>query len=200
MGEPEVVRWYTRGFRVPRLIGKLHDGTHIPGGPYTVPALAAAFVVGWIGNKTMPLWGPFGNILDMVPLAIAVGVTAWAASKIPLGGRSPASVARGLGSAFLAPATGRHVGRALRPRSTARITGRCMISRSPDEVAAARAEWTAQSDGPTDGVGDEPVPEAEPEHDGSPIQTPPPQRRRVVAPSGVQAVLAASAARQAGRG
>ena len=34
--EREVARFYTRSRRFPKFIGRLHDGTKIPGGPYTL--------------------------------------------------------------------------------------------------------------------------------------------------------------------
>ena len=42
--QTEVARFYTRSRKFPRLIGRLHDGTKIPGGPYTVTqAIVAAY-------------------------------------------------------------------------------------------------------------------------------------------------------------
>jgi len=65
--QTEVARFYTRSRKFPRLIGRLHDGTKIPGGPYTVTQAIVAAVVLALGLVTRGLWGT-GTILVDIPI------------------------------------------------------------------------------------------------------------------------------------
>ena len=108
----DVVRFYTRGRRIPLMFGRFPDGTRIWGGPYTsvqFMGAAATLLVLWL---TMPLWGRFGAIDFGVLLGVPFAVTV-ALRKAQLGGRSPRSVLAGLASAYVQPSNGRLRGRAL---------------------------------------------------------------------------------------
>lgn len=102
MSDPaQGARFFTRARRIPTLFGRLHDGTRIPGGPYTltqVVAGVATLVVLW---QTKALWarfGFFGNIALFIGLTVAI---TFAAGRLPSGGRNPFSwVAGVLGVTF----------------------------------------------------------------------------------------------------
>lgn len=55
------------------LIGRLPNGEKIPGGPYTIPQVAAGFTVGFIGLRTKPLWQTGQWLLDW---SLLLGITA----------------------------------------------------------------------------------------------------------------------------
>lgn len=86
-----VMRTYTRGLRIPKLIGRLQDGTRLPGGPYTFAQFltgAGSVVVGYF---TLPFWAQVLPSLSVISnvvvghvllLPIGWGV-AWLAGLIP---------------------------------------------------------------------------------------------------------------------
>ena len=68
----EVVRWYTRARRFPKLIGKTPGGEKIWGGPYTLMQFIVGASVFFISVKTRDLWGNFGVVGD---IALAGGAS-----------------------------------------------------------------------------------------------------------------------------
>lgn len=90
MSEPvEGARFFTRARRVPTLIGRLHDGSKIPGGPYTLTQVVTAAVVALALWQTTALWARFGGMLNAVLFVGLVYGAAFAAGQIPTGGRNP---------------------------------------------------------------------------------------------------------------
>lgn len=51
-----VMRSYTPALKIPKFIGRLKDGTRLPGGPYTMSQFLVGVVVLVIGYLVMPLW------------------------------------------------------------------------------------------------------------------------------------------------
>ncbi len=135
----DVVRFYTRGRRIPFMLGRLPDGTRLWGGPYTsVQAVGAGatLAVLWL---TLPLWGRLhlGMGTAVVLLGGPVGVT-FGMRKVRLGGRSPRSVAAGVVAAYLQPAAGRLRGEKLpRPRTT-KVRGRVVLGVPRDTAPTTR--------------------------------------------------------------
>lgn len=103
------VRWYTLARRFPQLIARTHDGTAIPGGPYTVTAFCTAGALAFVLVKTFAMWSPLvGNpVVACAALLAAVYATAWGVTRLPLEGRSPLSMALGLMNLAGAPREGR---------------------------------------------------------------------------------------------
>ena len=189
----ELVKWYTRARRFPQLIGRTLDGTRIWGGPYTVTQVVAGVVVLAGGYVTMPLWAHFGFILNM---AILAGVTygcVWALGRIPLGSRSPLSVATGFAQALVAPSTGRIGGRPIRLRRPHAVRHRVVLA-LPAHGPTAAAEPVQ----PAARSAVQPT-----AHLAAPAPPAPPSRAQGTQPprkpalSGVQAILAAHPARTA---
>ena len=106
------------------MLGKLPDGTRLAGGPYTsVQALAfgATLTLLWL---SMPIWNQMGLGLGNVVVLLGLPFLAtMAARKVRLGGRSPRSVALGVLSGYLQPATGRLQGRTVPRLRTSRVRG-----------------------------------------------------------------------------
>ena len=66
--EREVARFYTRSRRFPKFIGRLHDGTKIPGGPYTLTQGVVLAIVLVVALMTQSVWGTGSPIVD-IPVA-----------------------------------------------------------------------------------------------------------------------------------
>ncbi len=121
MPEPSYppVRWYTLARRFPQLVARTHDGTAIPGGPYTVTAFCSAGALAFVLVKSFAAWAPMvGNpITACGVLLAAVYATAWGVTRLPLEGRSPLSMAMGLVNLAGAPRGGRVPSRRLTRRT-----------------------------------------------------------------------------------
>ena len=126
--EREVARFYTRSRRFPKFIGRLHDGTKIPGGPYTLTqgVVLAIVLVGAL--LTQRMWGTGSPLVDF-PLALAVSwAAAWGAGRIPATRRNLLSVIAGGLSAMTKPATGRYLGTTMKIRPPHYAGGKTSIA------------------------------------------------------------------------
>lgn len=113
---PDIVKWYTRARKFPQLIGRTPDGTKIWGGPYTVTQAVGAGLILFVGLNTMSLWASFGMIGNFLILGAVTYGSVLLLGRIPVGSRSPLSIAAGLSRAVTSPPTGRLGGRAVRIR------------------------------------------------------------------------------------
>lgn len=117
----EVVKWYTRARKFPQLIGRTPDGMKLWGGPYTITQACGFGLVLFVGLNTMWLWASFGFVGNFLVLAaVAVGVVV-GLGRIPVGSRSPLSVASGAWKAVASPQHGRLGGRPVRLRKPHRL-------------------------------------------------------------------------------
>lgn len=93
--DARLAKWFTTARRFPQLIGRTPDGTHLPGGPYTITQLVVAVVLVLLLWNTTGIWARFGfgGNLIVGPAILIGGV--FAAGKLPFGMRSPAVVAAG---------------------------------------------------------------------------------------------------------
>lgn len=107
----EVLRWYTRARRIPRLIGKAPGGGHYPGGPYTLTQAGGAAVVLLGGQATMDLWGRFGFWGNNIGLAIATVLTLVGLRFVKPGGRDPVTAAVAVLRLLHGPRWGRQCGK-----------------------------------------------------------------------------------------
>lgn len=113
----ERVKWYTLARKFPQLIGRTPDGARIPGGPYTVTQAIGGMIVLAFGYYSMGVWASFGTLGNYAVLLLATGGTIIGLGKVPLGARSPVSIALGVVKAAGAPRTGRLRGKAVRIRA-----------------------------------------------------------------------------------
>lgn len=121
--EVEIARFYTRSRRFPKMIGRMHDGTKIPGGPYTITQAAIGAILFLIAITTRAQWGT-GSILIDLPICVGVAWgAAWGAGRIPSTRRNLLSVLIGGLAAMFKPAAGQYQGIPFRPRGPHKATG-----------------------------------------------------------------------------
>ncbi|MFK0074640.1 hypothetical protein [Arthrobacter woluwensis] len=85
----EVIRFWTLARKFPKMFGRFHDGTRIPGGPYTSTQGGVFFVIAGGLVFTRDYWCG-GNIIVAVLLGLVVGAVAgFLAGLLPIGARSP---------------------------------------------------------------------------------------------------------------
>lgn len=122
--EPEVVRWYTAGWRIPTLIGKTARGERLPGGPYTVAQLVGAVAMAAGCIVTAPLWKTDNLVLNVFVVVMLSGGTLVLLGRYRGSPRMLLAAARGLRMLLLAPALGVWGGREIRAPRRARVVRR----------------------------------------------------------------------------
>ena len=111
----QVMRSFTRAFKVPVLIGKI-QGWHIPGGPFTVPQVLLAVGTYVTAMWLRPTWGRWG-VLDYLAAALLAAPVGFFAGKLRTGARDPLTAGWALLSVLSGPTHGRYRGRPLRHRT-----------------------------------------------------------------------------------
>ena len=140
--QTEVARFYTRSRKFPRLIGRLHDGTKIPGGPYTVAQSIVAAVLLALGLVTRGLWGT-GTILVDIPIVLLVAWGgAWGAGRLPATRRNVASILLGAFGAVFSPAAGEYQEQTVRLRPPHFAGGTTTISGTAATSTTTRPQTT----------------------------------------------------------
>lgn len=128
------LKWYTRGLRIPRFIGKLPTGEQIKGGPYPVSQVVAFAVVVVLGAYSMPLWGPYaaqgafafvGNALIILGCA---GVVSFIVRLLPQTAVSPAAMAAGGARSVSGSGRMTHRGRPLHLGRPQQVRGRATVT------------------------------------------------------------------------
>lgn len=139
--EKEVARFFTRSRRFRKFLGRLPDGTKLPGGPYTIPQGLVLAVVLIVACVTQGLWGTGTAFVDF-PLAFAFAwAAAWGAGRIPMTRRNLFSVITGGMTAMLRTSAGSFRGAPLRIRPPHQATGKSHIGKEPNRpIAPAPAE------------------------------------------------------------
>jgi hypothetical protein len=84
-------RFFTAARRIPTLLGRMHDGSKIPGGPYTLTQAVVAGGTALVLWKSASIWAQFGPIGNLAFFVGAVAGVALLAGRIPTGGRNPVS-------------------------------------------------------------------------------------------------------------
>lgn len=124
----QVGRFYTGVRRLQIVIGTWHDGTSIPGGPYTLTQIMGMVIVGVAGWFTRDFWDvPFITFV-IFWLAFTVGV-GLLIGKLPAGKRSLVNLLNCLGRLISRPGTGRWKSRPV-PRSFTTATSAETIHRN----------------------------------------------------------------------
>lgn len=137
--EPEVMRSYTKGLKVPTKIGAFVDGTRIPGGPYSAVqgvCGAGTLVLGYLfhgvwGGWLQSAWTHL-SFLDWPLLIIASAVVLKVTGYIPETTRNPVVIAADGRRASFAPRYGTRQGHPIKAGpGPVRVTGRVIISHHP---------------------------------------------------------------------
>src|SRR5690606_4843782 len=123
----ETVKYYTRARKFPQLLGRMPDGTKIPGGPYTVQQLIVAITIIVIGGMSIDTWGVFGFFGNLALLFGSAFGAVFLIGRLPMNGRNPFYALIGLFRAIGAPSTGRYQGRPIRRRRARRLTHRVVV-------------------------------------------------------------------------
>lgn len=157
--EQQVVKWYTRSRKFPQLIGRTHDGTRIPGGPYTPTQFIAAAVIAVVAVNTVDIWARFGVVTNIGLLAGVGYGTVWILGRVPLASRNPVSIGLGAARAVSRPRLGTLRGRPVRVRRPRTVRHRIVLAAVPNDVGpvappAKRAPAPARHPGarPASGV------------------------------------------------
>ncbi len=114
MAKEEIARFYTRSRRFPKMIGRMTDGSRIPGGPYTLTQVGFGGValMGLLVTRT--LWGTGATLLDLaITVGVAWGVT-WLVGLIPMTRRNLVLAFVGAVAAMFKPHGGRYQARSIR--------------------------------------------------------------------------------------
>ncbi|PSL01371.1 hypothetical protein CLV30_114101 [Haloactinopolyspora alba] len=127
----ETVKYYTRARKFPQLLGRMPDGTKIPGGPYTVQQLIVAIAIIVVGGMTISTWGVFGFFGNIAVLFGSAFGAVFVVGRVPMNGRNPFFAVVGLFRAVGAPRTGRYRGRPIRIRRPRRLTHRTNVYLEP---------------------------------------------------------------------
>lgn len=182
--EPEVVKWFTAARRFPQLIGKTPDGHILWGGPYTISQVVGGVGVLVGGLRTTSMWGHFGVLGNSALLFVVVFAIVYGLGRLPLGGRSPLTMATHVGRMFIASTSGYYRGRPIAVRRPHRVISRIRIQSPP----MARPDTSGpEKSGPDAPLESAPAPAA-------PESAAPVPRPVAVRPlSGVQQLLATSA-------
>lgn len=159
----DVARFFTKARRIPILIGRTHDGTKIPGGPYTLGQVITGLVLLFALWKTADLWAQFGLAGNVVIFVAVFGGAVFGVGKLPRTGRNPIFwVADFLSLATRAPGgsiNGRPVRVArphqLRHKIVAPLVGEDLVA---DEESGREEPQAASSAEPTPATSPQPAP------------------------------------------
>ncbi|TDC48322.1 hypothetical protein E1212_21660 [Jiangella ureilytica] len=127
----ETVKYYTRARKFPQLLGRMPDGTKIPGGPYTVQQLIAAIIIIVVGGLTIDTWGVFGVFGNVALLFGTAFGAVFLIGRLPMNGRNPLYALLGLYRVVNAPASGRYQGRPVKFRRPRRVRHRTNVYLGP---------------------------------------------------------------------
>lgn len=141
MANEEIARFYTRSRRFPKLIGRMTDGSRIPGGPYTMTQVLSGGFVFLGAMVTRNLWTTDAALLD---LAITAGVTyaaIYVVGFLPLTRRNLIAAFIGAVSAIFQPVEGKYQGKVQRLRRPHHVSGTALVL-SLDPYAEALSNTT----------------------------------------------------------
>lgn len=113
--QEEIARFYTRSRRFPKMIGRMNDGSRIPGGPYTLTQVGVGGAVLLVMLVTRGLlWSTGEILLDLLVTAgIAFAVT-WLVGRIPMTRRNLLFAFLDGAAAMFKPFGGKYQGQTIR--------------------------------------------------------------------------------------
>lgn len=83
--QEEIARFYTRSRRFPKMIGRMNDGSRIPGGPYTLTQVGVGGAVLLVMLVTRGLlWSTGEILLDLLVTAGVAFAATWLVGRIPM--------------------------------------------------------------------------------------------------------------------
>jgi len=127
MVNESIARFYTRSRRYPKFIGRMTDGSRIPGGPYTMPQVSSAGCMFLGLMVTKQLWTTHNVILDLTWTVILTGLTLYAVGFIPITRRNIAAVVMDAIAAMFKPVEGSYQGKVPKLRKPHLAGGTCVV-------------------------------------------------------------------------
>jgi len=142
MATEEIARFYTRSRRFPKMIGRMTDGSRIPGGPYTLTQVGFGGValMGLLVTRTA--WTTNSVLFDMaITVGAAWGVT-WLVGLIPMTRRNLVAAFMDAAAAMFKPRGGRYKGQSIRLVRPHQAIGKALRA-APARPSLAEAEAKA---------------------------------------------------------
>ncbi len=143
MPKEEIARFYTRSRRFPKMIGRMTDGSRIPGGPYTLTQVGFGGVALLVLLVTRTQWSTGVVLLDLaLTVGVAWGVT-WLVGLIPMTRRNLFMAFMDAVAAMFKPHGGRYQERTIRLARPHQAIGATLMPtpvRASDQEAGSRPQ------------------------------------------------------------
>lgn len=127
MANEEIARFYTRSRRFPKLIGRMTDGSRIPGGPYTMTQVLSGGVVFLVAMVTRNLWTTDAMLLDLIITAAITYAAIFVVGFLPLSRRNLVAAFMGAVSAIFRPVEGKYQGKVPKLRRPHQVHGTALV-------------------------------------------------------------------------
>lgn len=127
MPNEEIARFYTRSRRFPKLIGRMTDGSRIPGGPYTMTQVLSGGVVFLVTMVTRNLWTTDAMLLDLIITAAITYAAIFVVGFLPLTRRNLFAAFMGAVSAIFRPVEGKYQGKVPKLRRPHQVHGTALV-------------------------------------------------------------------------
>lgn len=145
MVDEEIARFYTRSRRFPKMIGRMTDGSRIPGGPYTLTQVGFGGAALLILLMSRTAWSTGAVIVDLIIAAAVAGGIIWLVGLIPMTRRNIGlAVVDGVAAMFK-PHGGTYQGRRIQLARPHRAHGTTQLPHPPvvvDDSSADAAQST----------------------------------------------------------
>lgn len=113
--QEEIARFYTRSRRFPKMIGRMNDGSRIPGGPYTLTQVGVGGAVLLVMLVTRGLlWSTGEILLDLLVTAGVAFAPTWLVGRIPMTRRNLLFAFLDGAAAMFKPVGGKYQGQTIR--------------------------------------------------------------------------------------
>lgn len=111
----ETARFYTKSRRFPKMIGRMNDGSRIPGGPYTLTQVGVGGAVLLVLIVTRDvLWGTGEILVDLLLIALFALASLWLVGLLPITRRNVLLALIAAVAAMFKPFRGRYQGQPIR--------------------------------------------------------------------------------------
>lgn len=111
----ETARFYTKSRRFPKMIGRMNDGSRIPGGPYTLTQVGVGGAVLLVMFATRGLlWSTGEILLDILLTAVVAFAITWLVGRLPMTRRNLMFAFLDAAAAMFKPFGGKYQGQVIR--------------------------------------------------------------------------------------
>lgn len=111
----ETARFYTKSRRFPKMIGRMNDGSRIPGGPYTLTqvGVGGAVLLAMFATRGL-LWSTGEILLDILMTAVLAFAVTWLVGRLPMTRRNLLFAFLDAAAAMFKPFGGKYQGQVIR--------------------------------------------------------------------------------------